>query len=70
MLPRSAAFAVAGFSSPQSGGAEGMVWILGHVLGAGGDNASSVCKADPSHTQNICCRGGSGRASWELIHIP
>lgn len=46
-----------------------MVCILGHVLPAGGDNASSVCEADPSHIQSVCCRGVADRASWELIQI-
>lgn len=58
-----------GFLSPRSGGAEYMVCILGHVLPAGGDNASSVCEADPFHIQNICCRGVADRASLELIQI-
>lgn len=69
MLLLSAVLAVLGLSSPRSGGADYMVCILGHVLPAGGDNASSVCESDPVHIQNICCRGVADRAPWELIQI-
>lgn len=66
ILSINALFSVTEVFIPSVRGAEVNVYILGHVLPAGGDNTFSVCGVASFHIQNICCEGVVVRASWEL----